>query len=311
MNIIQLEGIYSFLDNIKLSKIGDPVKLILNPYNKISSDAIGVYTIDNRKLGYLPHKVDITDKYNIHKINLNINQPFIHIICKHKISNIIEIINNPIIKYDCIDKNILLEVNKIKKYLTKEGGNILDIIITYIDDNFIDIIIKQLDNGKINDIVFNTVTRKYYNDNIYKYNEFFTYKLIKNSIFESFKIHRLEKYILLHYKSSDKMVNKFKNYYYDITKININSFDTSELFINSKKNGLAYNHEFRAYCYLDFYNINTEYNEYNLTNYIIEFINENLKKQIPLIIAKLVIANINSCIIVEKDIYILKLKTIE
>ena len=38
---IEINGIFTFIDNIKTLKLGDPIKLLPNPKNKINKDAIG------------------------------------------------------------------------------------------------------------------------------------------------------------------------------------------------------------------------------------------------------------------------------
>ena len=48
----QLEGINSFCDNILEIKLNDKVKLKRNINNKLSSNAIGVYTSYGKKIGY-------------------------------------------------------------------------------------------------------------------------------------------------------------------------------------------------------------------------------------------------------------------
>jgi hypothetical protein len=73
MQTIEINGTFSFQNNIKKLKIGDSIKLIRNENNKISRDAIGAYTMQGEKIGYIPFKqgqIDINDKYWIHKIML-------------------------------------------------------------------------------------------------------------------------------------------------------------------------------------------------------------------------------------------------
>jgi hypothetical protein len=74
MDNIQLDGVYSFVDNIKKIKLGDPIKLMINSNNIISNKAIGVYTIDNKKIGYLPFtcdQIDINNKFFINCIQVS------------------------------------------------------------------------------------------------------------------------------------------------------------------------------------------------------------------------------------------------
>ena len=54
MQTFQINGTFTFADNIKLLKIGDKIRLLKNPNNKLSSDAIGAYTISGKKIAVTP-----------------------------------------------------------------------------------------------------------------------------------------------------------------------------------------------------------------------------------------------------------------
>lgn len=297
MNSIQLDGVYSFLDNIKNIKLNDSVKLLLNPNNKISSDAIGVYTLDNNKIGYVPYnsnQININDNYKITKINLNKNNLQILIIPQSSKSNIIQLFNYENYLDNIIQHNYKEEINKFKKYLVREGHIINDIKISYYDDNFINIIIETIENNRINKNIFYTITKKYYDENIFIYDDFYYNKLINKCLFELFKIHRLEFYIIKNYKPIEKIINKYKqnichveceninkNIKYNIENINYKDLISNEneniesdiniLFNNVKYKGIGYNHQLKSYCYVDIYNddnIIELKNNFNNINYI-------------------------------------------
>ena len=45
MQYIQIDGTFTYAQNIKELKIGDIIKLRINPSNRINKDAIGAYTL--------------------------------------------------------------------------------------------------------------------------------------------------------------------------------------------------------------------------------------------------------------------------
>ena len=215
MELLQITGTKTYADNIKTLKIGDIVKLIKNPNNKVSADAIGVYTMDNLKVGYTPFKdsqININKKYTVHKINLLLNQPLLLLSYELEKSNFIKIIPDYI-----NELNNKLEINDdvktFKKYLQNSGENIKNIGILYKDDYYINLL--------VNDNIFYTVSRKYYENNIFKYDEFFKYDLIPKNIYLPFQIHRLESYIKMNYDLL--LIKKIKNDKHDIIKKNISS----------------------------------------------------------------------------------------
>ena len=211
MELLQITGTKTYADNIKTLKIGDIVKLTKNPKNKVSADAIGVYTMDNLKVGYVPFKdsqINIKKKYIVHKINLLFHPPLLLLSYELEKSNFIKIIPEHI-----DEQNNNLEINEdvktFKKYLQNSGENIKNIGILYKDDNYINLL--------VNDNIFYTVSRKYYENNIFKYDEFFKYNLIPKNIYLPFQIHRLETYIKINYDFS--LTKKFKNDKYNIEQL--------------------------------------------------------------------------------------------
>ena len=95
MQTIQITGTTTYAENIKDLKIGDRVKLIKNPNNKISADAVGVYTFDgSKKVGYIPFKdsqIDIKLKYTVLKINLILHPPLLLLSFEFEPSNFIQV----------------------------------------------------------------------------------------------------------------------------------------------------------------------------------------------------------------------------
>lgn len=214
MQYIQIDGTFTYAQNIKELKIGDIIKLRINPSNRINKDAIAAYTISGSKIGYVPFKsnqIDIKAKYKVSKINLTQDHPLLLIARDFEQSNFI-LIEPDFIKESKYQGIIInrtdSDLKDFKKYLEVSKVLIQDIGIEYKDENYINLIIKTDDS--INR--FYTVTKKYYEENVFKYDEFFKFKLIPKCIYQPFQIHRLESYIEKKYKPIDKLVNskKFK-----------------------------------------------------------------------------------------------------
>jgi hypothetical protein len=221
MQSYELTGLYTYIDNIRTLKIGDQIKLKPNPNNRLNSEAIGAYTLNDNKIGYVPFKlgqIDITCKYIITKINLVQNNLILLISRDYDKSNFINVESLYIkkIKYkqninskcsslqNCTELNA--DIKKFHNYLIRKGNNIQDLYVTYNDDNFINLLIKTTNEQ----FEFMTVTKKYYEENIFIYDEFYKYKLIPKCIFEPFLIHRLEIYLQNNYKDINKLL-KIKN----------------------------------------------------------------------------------------------------
>ena len=210
MQSIQIDGTFSFANNIKGLKIGDIVKLIPNPNNKLTKEAIGVYTLGGLKIGYVGFKInqiDINAKYTISKINLNQHNPLLLITMKFNNTNCIELYPNIVSKSEMI-KELFDDLKHFFKFLQRNNNNVTKLKIILADENFINILIETEDEASI----FYTVTKKYYEENIFKYDEFYNFGLIPKSIYQQFQIHRLEVYIQNSYKSIDTLLksSKFK-----------------------------------------------------------------------------------------------------
>ena len=60
---IQIDGTFTYNDNIKELRLGDDIKLLANPNNKFNPEAIGAYTLENKKIGYIPFTKNLTSNY--------------------------------------------------------------------------------------------------------------------------------------------------------------------------------------------------------------------------------------------------------
>jgi len=215
MQSIQLTGTTTYADNIKSLRLGDTVKIIRNLNNKISSDAIGAYNLNGLKVGYVPFKdtqINIKNTYTVAKINLIHHPPIVLLSCDFEVSNFIQV-EPTCILYE--RKNNIITttdgVKTFKKYAQASGITVDKIGITFSDINYI--------NLQMNDNLFYTVTKAYYEKNIFIYDEFFKFKLTPKCIYQPFQIHRLEKYLELKYKTITSLLSK---------KINIDNLDFIE-----------------------------------------------------------------------------------
>ena len=204
-----IEGIKSFNENIKNIRLNDKVILKRNKNNRFTSQAIGVYTLDNEKIGYASfiysNNIDLNLNYTI--LNINLFKHEIIIGCPYPTESFIDIIT-PIGNNCNINQNHDLLL--LKKKLELLNFKIIDIKVLYADEYFIDINIKTKPNI---DVVFYTVTKKYYDFNLLKYNEFYDNKLLKYNIYVPFFIHRLENYIIKNYKLINRNIKTNKIYY--------------------------------------------------------------------------------------------------
>ncbi len=298
MQTIKITGLYSFAENIKKLKIGDTVLLKENPKNRINKDAIGVYSLDDDKIGYIPFRKDqinIKSNYKITSINLLQKNPQILISREYNKSNIIETI--PFFIKDKITKKLIKlddilteEIITFRRLLERKDNIINKIGITYNDDNYKYVYIETPDVSEL----FETVTRQYYEDNIFIYDELYEFKLIPHCIYLPYQIHSLESYITRKYKSIDSLVKKIeKKNIINIDKIEFdeenigiidnnieiiniiikyygqeiptyltdykddiisNTINIYKYYDNLKIGGICYNHNYKKYCYIDMYN---------------------------------------------------------
>lgn len=307
MQSFKIVGTFTFAETIKTLKLGDIVKLIPNPENKINPNAIGVYTKEMKKIGYLPFnitQVDCTD-CTINTLKLLQGNTNIIITRKYKKNNFLLCYPKIISERNIIRNYLEDDIKKFKKYLELNLYNIEDIYISYHDDNYIDLFIKT----DIHEHTFYTVTKKYYDENIFKYDEFYELKLIPKDIYQQFIFHRLECYIEKKYdlvnlhisKNINKVVpinihspikydNNFQNIKiaikfilsdnliykkyldktnYDLFQVNKNKDNICNFFNDYNITEIAYNHLTKKYCYIDLYNSDTivVIDEYNKRDY--------------------------------------------
>ena len=246
MQEIQIDGIFTYIENVKNLKLGDKVKLKLNQNNRINKEAVGVYTDKtNLKLGYIPFKasqLDITQEYRVEKIHLNQKNLLVTISREFSVSNFLERIddNN---NNENLKKSYIEDLKVFKKNLER-NFSVTKCEIIYCDENFINLLVENN--------IYNLVTRKYYEQNVFIYDEFYNFKLIPFNIFKLFSIHRLEVYIENSYKSINEIKKKKIQEF-----INKNRFELNPANIiieDFTKTDLCYSHKLKAYCNVDYYN---------------------------------------------------------
>jgi hypothetical protein len=276
MQTLQITGTTTYAENIKNLKIGDIVRLTRNPNNKISADAIGAYTLNGLKVGYVPFKesqIDLKAKYTVSKINLIVHPPILLLTYEFEPSNFIQVEPEFILE---LRENNIIEMNddvkSFKKFLQVSEIDVEKIGITFNDNNYV--------NLNLNDDIYYTVTKSYYEKNIFKYDEFYKFKLIPKCIFQQFQIHRLEIYLKRKYKSIDSLLSKkFKLDNFEFTELNFESINnkifnnlSQEQTNNFIKLLVQYNIEQNEYYNPDLYmnllniDIDTSYNIEKLKN---------------------------------------------
>lgn len=277
MQSFQIVGTFSFSDNIKMLNVGDRVKLLPNPDNKINPLSIGVYSEGMKKIGYLPFNTNQVDSLDlpchVSKLNLLEGDTIIIISRENKNRNFLSYLPT-LIKSNRkigIMKNVLVkEINSFKKFLERNSHTVLSIGITYMDENFIDLYIKTLDN----EMIFNTVTHSFYQQNILKYEEFALHNLFHETIYQPFKIHCLENYIIKNYKQISiknitkeledaKIIIKYAISPIPFYKEYIDTLDKSNRMLDYididylktfNISSIYYSHDDKMYCNVDFYN---------------------------------------------------------
>jgi hypothetical protein len=202
-------GIYSFAENLKNVKLYDHVILKSEKFNIQSKNAIGIYSLDNNKLGYLPieSKNEIksfNDAYKISKLILNQDYPLLEISRYYSPINYFENIEYPFekkIKYEYklvnISKDVENAVTRLTNYLKTKKIKVKRSAVIYVDDNFINILIEIAKGFE----QFETVTIKYFKDNLQKYEEICENGLIDNIFFRELMIYRIESYFEKNYLS--------------------------------------------------------------------------------------------------------------
>jgi hypothetical protein len=223
MTVIQIDGTFTYIDNIKTLKLGQKIKLVPNPNNRLNSDAVGAYTLDGRKIGYVPYKsyqIDISAIYIVSKISLSQNNPILLISRDLELSNFIEIEYNKENKYNEIKiqkTNFDIELTSFSKFLSRNKINVKKLGITYLDDYFINLLIETPESINI----YYTVTKKFYEEHIFKYDEFYKAGLLNFGIYNLFQIHRPEIYIQKNYSYFEKLIKKKKITFSKLLKNNL------------------------------------------------------------------------------------------
>ncbi len=208
MQTIQIDGTYTYAENIKYLKIGDQIKLIPNPSNRMNKEAIGAYTLSGKKIGYVPFKsnqLDLKAKYIVGKIQLSQNNPLLLLTMEWPNTNTIHcepscITNKKTLQAQCIDvpEPLVPELKNFTKFLQKSGYNIMSIGITELSDSYITLCIRNSESTSF----FHLVTKSFYEENIFKYDEFYKFGLMGKCIYIPWQTHRLEKYLEFNYKPS-------------------------------------------------------------------------------------------------------------
>jgi hypothetical protein len=156
-----------------------------------------------RKIGYLPFTIDqisdLDEPCIISVLRLFGNKS--QIIIERKIRNSNFLLCEPEIIKNLRNKEIIKspfdsDLYNLKIYLSKNKNIVEKIGVTFYNHDYIDIYIRTNNN----EMIFNTVTRQYYDKNILKYDEFNKIGLIPKNIFIPYQIHRLENYIKINYK---------------------------------------------------------------------------------------------------------------
>jgi len=227
MQSIQIDGTYTYADNIRSVKIGDQVKLIENPNNRMNKEAIGAYTLQGKKIGYVPfnsNQIDIKSQYVVSKINLTQGNPILLITMNFPNTNSIHcepscISNKKKLssKFIAIPDDLTKDLGKFAKSLEKSGYPIKKIGICELTDSFITLCIQTPDSTNF----FYTVTKSFYESNIFKYDEFFKFGLAPKCIYTQWQTHRLEKYLELNYKPSVKLFSGKKYSWDNLVKSNV------------------------------------------------------------------------------------------
>jgi hypothetical protein len=201
-------GIYSFSNNLVEVKLNDSV-ILKKEFNNIKSkNAIGIYTKENKKIGYLPieDKTQIEkfkDAYKVSKLILNKDYPQVEISRDYQETR----------NYNCefpwekklkykikvisINDSLERSLNGLIKYLGTKRIKIKRALISYLDENYINLSLETSKGIQ----TFYTVTNDYYLKNLDYYEELFEFKLSDNIFFRDLMIYRIENYYESNYRN--------------------------------------------------------------------------------------------------------------
>ncbi len=228
MQSIQIDGTYTYADNIKELKLGDQVKLISNPNNRMNKEAVGAYTQSGKKIGYVPFKsnqIDLKAKYIVSKIQLTQANPILLISMDWPNTNSVHCepacvtmkkLSNPNDNI-VIPDSLAQDLKKFAKSLEKSGYNIKKIGVCELSDSYITLCFQTPNSTHY----FYTVTKSFYEQNIFKYDEFYKFGLTPKCIYIPFQTHRLEKYLEFSYKPSLKLFSGKKYSWDNLTQLNV------------------------------------------------------------------------------------------
>jgi hypothetical protein len=218
MQSIQIDGTYTYADSVKTLKIGEPIKLMKNTSNRMNKEAIGAYTISGNKIGYVPFKstqLDLKAKYFVSKISLNQGNPILLISMDWPNTNSIHCEpscvtakNNTNAKFIDVPDELSQDLKKFAKSLQNSGYVITKIGICELTNSYVTVCIQTPESTNF----FYTVTKSFYESNIFKYDEFYKFGLTPKCIYVHWQTHRLEKYLEFNYKPASKIFSgkKFK-----------------------------------------------------------------------------------------------------
>ena len=267
MPTYKILGIHSFADTIRNVALNDNVILKKEKYNIKSKNAIGVYDINDKKLGYLPHEnkdeVDFfNNSYKISKIILNCEFPLVEISRFYELKNNIFDLEFPYIKNIKYDHKIIEcpklisdNLNKLVKYLQTKKIKISKCCLLYYDDNYINIGLETKKHIQI----YYTVTYNYFKNNIDRYEEMLEYNLIDHTFYRDLLIYRLESYYEANYKNINLM---HVDYIKSSTIKQIDKLELPEeidiiLFVKLYINSILTNDSLLILKYLNKFNINS------------------------------------------------------
>lgn len=215
MPTYKIMGIYSFADNLKQMHVNDNVILKHENYNIKSKNAIGVYSLDNKKLGYMPNESKyeletFNNAFIISKLVLNQDYPILEINRYYPSCSYLDNVEYPYekkLKYEYVLVNISNELAKsltsLEKYLLTKRIKVKRTAVIYVDELYINILIEVTKGFE----QFETVTMKYFKEHSDKYEELFENNIIDNTFFRELMIYRLESYYEKNYSSiHDDMV---------------------------------------------------------------------------------------------------------
>jgi len=200
-------GIYSFANTLKEVLEGESVTLKHEKYNIKSKNAIGVYVKNIKKIGYLPIEnndelLNFKNSYKISKLQLNQEYPIVEISRYYDNINFIpnyEFTYIKKIKYDYKliepNKELSNSINSLLSNFKHRRINIKRIAITHIDDDYINIVVETSKGIE----TFNTITHKFFKENIDRYEELLEFNLIEHTFYKELMFHRIEKYIESNY----------------------------------------------------------------------------------------------------------------